>query len=171
MSVSVFPILEGDEGDNKLRHLLKPIEWKWLSDCTTNQVLTVAAQQLSLTPVGDFMSSSRQDALENLGEEEVEEYEEDAELRDRAYYLSGGLLWTLEKQWFEPREALKTVRGLLEWIEAHPEVPADFVPQTEDLPGAREYDAEGFAYILRELEAILMLAEQAGEKFYLACDA
>ncbi len=172
MGVSVFPIIEGDDGEEKIRHLLKPIEWKDLSDCTLNSVLTSAAAKLGVTPIGDFMSSSRQDALESMGEEEVEEHEEDALFREGAFYHENGmLLWTLEKQWFEPREGLQTVRTLIAWINDHPQTPTATQPENDAWPRARAYHGPSFVAVLRALESILVEAQSQGKRFYLSCNA
>jgi hypothetical protein len=153
MGVSSFPIVEGQD---TLHYLTLPIEWKWLSDCATNETLGIVSKERGLVPLDEFYSYSRQDALENLGKGEVEEYEAEAEVRDDGFYLDGGLLWSHERRWFDPVQALTTTRGLLEYLRQHPEQPDD-----------GDYDANGFIYILQELENILVEAQTNAKRFYI----
>lgn len=118
-----------------------------------------ASKNLNLTPLDAFCNCSRQDAIESLGEEEVEAMEADAEFKDGSFYFCGGLLWTLERIWFSPDDALKTVRGLIQILQTQPEsIKSDAMD---------EYDVEGFLYALPELEKVLVKAQQMGKRFYL----
>jgi hypothetical protein len=58
------------------------------------------------------------------------------------------------KRWFEPPEALKTVRGLIAHIEAHPEI-------IEGDPGL-----EGALWDLRSFGRALEAASVAGKRFH-----
>lgn len=132
------------------------VEWKWLTDCLFH--LEEPAKKLNLTPLDAFCNNSRQAAIESLGEEEVEEMEADAEFKDGSFYLCGGLLWTLERVWFSPDDALKTVRGLTQLLRTQPK---SVISDETD-----EGDVEGFLYILPELEKVLIKAQQMGKCFH-----
>jgi hypothetical protein len=153
MGVESFPVVEGED---PVRYLVLPIEWKWLSDCMTSDTLNVASNELGLVPLGDFYSYSRQDALDSLSEEDVEEYEQEAEETEDGFYLGGGLLWLHEHRWSNPEHALATTRGLLKYLEDNPEQPDD-----------ERYDAEGFASILQALENVLVEAQANNKRFYI----
>ncbi len=170
MGIRVWPVVEGRD---KYHYYAGLVEWKWLADCVSCGVLWAVADQLGLTPLHRLQSSSRADIVAIMGLEEVEEIEAAAERgADGLWYLEGQLLWSAEREWFAPQVGLATVRGLLNWIAAHPQVPnaLDLSAVKPSEIGESEYNAEWFAYVLRALEAILIVAEKAKQRFYLACD-
>ena len=150
MGIETYPVLEGhDESEFFLC-----AEWKWLTDCMEG--LETIAKELNLTPLDSFYSYSRQDAIDSLSEEDVEDEEAEAEFRDGWYWKDGYKLWSPERQWFEPGDALQTTQALLHHLEAHPEA-----------VNGQADAAEGFAYILEELQKVLAQAQTQQKRFYL----
>ena len=171
MGIRVWPVIEGKDKHHCFGGLT---EWKWLADCASSGVLWAVAHKMRFTPLHRLQGDARADAIDVMGLEEVEEYESVAERgEDGLLYYKGQLLWRTEREWFDSQVGLQTVRGLLIWLENHPQVPDDLDLSVANplFTGAAEYDAVGFAYILQELEAILVQAETGGKRFYLACDA
>jgi hypothetical protein len=130
-------------------------EWKWLTDCFNDDINAIA-QELNTTPLMRFCSYSREDAIMGLSEEEVEDEEEDAELKDGVYYKDDYAMWALERQWFEPKEALRTTGALIQFLRLHP----------ERLDNDAE-DVECFVGILETLQGVLSRAEVENKRFYL----
>lgn len=117
----------------------------------------MVTKELGLTPLAKFHSGCRQDALANLGAEEVEEMEKDAELISGCYYLNDGVLWSLEPQWFEPKKGFQTTNGLLEYLRSNPE--------------RFGVNADGFIYILEQLNKALVRANEENVRFRLLSNA
>lgn len=150
MGIETFPVVEGYEVETFLAG-----EWKTLTDCLDDKMDAIA-RELDLTPLARFCSYSRQDAIESLSEEEVEEEEAEAELKDGVYHKEGYELWSLERRWFEPDEARRTTEELIQFLRLHP----------ERLGEAAE-DAEYFIAILETLHEVLSQAKARNKRFYL----
>jgi len=154
VGIEVVPVLENEELDI----LLGDAEWKWMGDATI--LLEDLARQLGVTPLGDFMSYTRDDAAGAYDEEEMEDLEAEAELRDGAFWMGdGALLWSLERNWHTPETGLQTARALIEHLSNHPEF---WMPDD----AARSLD-EGLIDILREFEAVMLDAQARAKRFYL----
>ena len=110
MSIEIYPVLENSYEEPNFLHY---VEWKWLDDCINETEET--SKQLGLTPLSHFVTYSRQDAfyVGGMTEDEVKEMEDEAELKDGCFYLNdGGILWSLEPEWFDTQEGLQTTRRL-----------------------------------------------------------
>jgi hypothetical protein len=92
MGIETYPVVQGqNEGALFLR-----AEWKWLTDCI--EELDTTAEALGLVALSKFYSYSRRDAIDSLGEDEVEEMERDAEFQDGWFVQGETKLWSLEQQ-------------------------------------------------------------------------
>lgn len=152
--MEIFPVFE----NYKEPTFPDYVEWKWLDDCINDMEET--AQQLGITPLSRFVTYSRQDALGAMSKAEVKEMEDEAELKDGCFYLSDGLLlWSVEPEWFDTQEGLRTTRGLLEYLQSHPE---QFGGNTSGYTNAM-----GFTMILGALENALVQASDSGQRFHL----
>jgi hypothetical protein len=151
MGIETIPVVEGYE----ITTFFLVDEWKWLTDCFNDDINAIA-QELNTTPLTRFCSYSREDAILGLSEEEVEDEEEDAELKDGVCYKDGYAMWSQERQWFEPKEALRTTGALIQFLRLHP----------ERLDNDAE-DVECFVGILETLQGVLSRAEVENKRFYL----
>jgi len=156
MGIETWPVIEDYVNPEPIT-VDNFVEWKWLTDCVEH--LDEAAKTLNLTPLKGFCNYSRQDAIDAESEEDVEETEAEAESKDGWFQIDEGKLWTPERQWFVPDDALKMVRGLIQLLQTQP----DSIESDE----LNEGDIDGFLYVLPELEKALVKAQQLGRRFYL----
>jgi hypothetical protein len=101
--------------------------------------LETLARQAGVRPLMEFFSASPEDILALFSEQDEEPPE--VELPP--------------EQWFSPDEGLTTVRGLLAYLEIHPDAAAEVDRLIEDL---------------REFEEVLVGLNAAGAKWHLAVD-
>ena len=155
MGIETYPVLEGSEEGA----FFLTAEWKWLTDCMGSEHLDGAAERSGVARLGRFVSYSRQDAIQSLGEEEVGETEQGAELRNGRYYRDDEELWSPEREWFQPEDALKTTGALLQYLRSNPEALID-----------EGHDAEAYIEVLEALKGVLTEAQHEHRRFYLkAC--
>jgi hypothetical protein len=97
------------------------------------------AREAGVRPLMEFFSASPEDILAFLSEHDQEP--PDVELPP--------------EQWFSPEEGLTTVRGLLAYLQAHPDAAAEVDRLFEDL---------------RQFDEVLVGLAAAGAKWHLAVD-
>lgn len=156
MGIETWPVIE-DYVNPEPATIHNFVEWKWLTDCM--EQLDEAAKTLDLTPLEGFYNYSRQDAIEAESEEDVDETEAEAEFKDGWFQVGAGKLWTPERQWFVPEDALKTVRGLIQLLQTQPD--------SVEFDETNEGDRDSFIYVLTKLEKVLVTAQQLGKRFHL----
>jgi hypothetical protein len=90
------------------------------------------AEAAGVRPLSEFCSVSSADLSDLLGEEEAEEFDD-----------------LPPEQWFSAAEGLQTVRGLRQYLEAHPEIAAPW-----------RFSREGVLMDLNEFERVLIRLDQ-----------
>ena len=153
MGIETTPVFE-----NELPQILWGFyEWKTMTDATDR--LAGLARSLSVVPLDQFVSFAREDALAGTDEDEIEEMEAEAQLRDGNYFIADDLLWSLERHWFSPEEGVKTAETLLSHLKNHPEFWSENDRENQDDKALLDI-LEGFVAVMHE-------AKRRNVRFYL----
>jgi hypothetical protein len=160
MGIETFPVVE----KHGTYDFFVVAEWKWLTKYLGE--IDTFAKAMGLTPLRDFVNYSRNDAIADSSEKDVQETEGKAELRNGVYYIHSQVLWSSEDRWFEPEKALETVRGVLEYLNSQGDNTMKFEYEEDGVTCFFEDDDEK-TYSLKALERVLSLINEEGKRFYL----
>lgn len=149
MSMEVFPIVEGYAE----AEFFDVAEWRNLARCL--DALDAAALQQRITPLRSFLSYTRAEALESLGDEAVFALENMGALHDGTWFHGEQMLWSLQERWFSAGAGLGCVAALIEYSKSHPEHFDDKFLATEAVS------------LLSALRTVLMQAQVEGKRFHL----
>jgi hypothetical protein len=115
-----------------------------------SEILGNIASSVGAQPLEAFFSATLADYADLTGDslEEVQEWAEDVR-------AEGGNPPSLEAEWFDPAEGLRTVRLLRKHLAEHPRAASD---------------VEGVLFDLQEFERVLHEAETRGLRWHLSVD-
>ncbi len=138
MSVAIYPVLETEISGFQAELTVsgKALSWRI-------EALETLAQELGLSTLMSFFSTDESEVGDMIGLEEGE-----------------ALDFEVSEDWFNPTEALKTVRGVREYIRRNP----------GRLPDESGQSAEAVVGDLNDIETVLITAEQHGVRFHFAMD-
>ncbi len=125
-----------------------------------DKALTAIAHAAGVRPLMDFLSISRAEAVDEIGEDGVEGAEAGARLEGGRWTRNGSYLWSVEPEWFSPAEGLRTIQALRERVETEPTLLGRGVQDEED--------AEGVITALQDIEELLTDAERKQRRFHMA---
>lgn len=138
MSVAIYPVLEREIPglQPELTVSGKALSWRI-------EALDALAQELGLPALLSFFSTNEAEVRDMMGLAEEE-----------------SLTFEVAEEWFNPSEALITVRGLRDYIRQNPET----------IPNESGNSAEAVMGDLNDIETVLTAAEQHRVRFHFAMD-
>ncbi len=155
MGVQLFPALEGYDQDYFFSYS-DGGDWKSIPHKIDE--LNKISNQLNIQQILTFFNATRDEV-----DFDTEDFENGGELIDGAWYYQGSFMWSIEPQWFDPKQGLVMILGLLEYLRStYPEI--DLSSPTE---WTEEHDFLGVIYELEAMSEILIQAQQEKKRFRL----
>jgi hypothetical protein len=151
MSIELSLELEGYAVFFALKTYASSIDW--LSVGQKLNELDVLTEQLGVTSLSGFISTTREDVP--FDEEDLDYFEQLSELVDNRWYLDSRVLWSTNVQWFVPSQGLVTIRALLGYLRPLQIEKETIANDSQTWSENLKPDYVGVIYELEEMEKIL----------------